>query len=67
MKDQQVVSQESRSHQRRNVFLVITFVAAGLAICTVMKAFVCGKIGESCPFQGISDQVDCGCTTAVED
>lgn len=57
MTDQQVVSQESESPQRRKVFLLISIVAAGIALCTVMKSIVCDKFGDSCPCQTASDQV----------
>lgn len=67
MTDQQFMSEESGSHHRRKVFFLITFVAAGLGMCTAMKAFVCGKISKSLLSQGVSGEVDCGCPTSEED
>jgi hypothetical protein len=32
----------------RKVIPLIVVIAAGVALCAVMKNFVCGKAGESC-------------------
>jgi len=42
-------NQGQASNPRRNkVFLLIGVVAAGFALCAVMKTFVCGKKVEGC-------------------
>jgi hypothetical protein len=43
-------NQAEASITRRNkVFQLIGLVAAGFALCAVMKTFVCGKTGARCP------------------
>jgi hypothetical protein len=43
-------NQAEASIPRRNkVFLLIGVVAAGFALCAVMKTFVCEKTGARCP------------------
>ena len=62
MTNQQVVPQESQSPRRKKVYHLIAVVAAGFALCMVMKTFVCGKFGDSCPCQATSDQTECECS-----
>lgn len=67
MTDQQVVSQESESLEGRKVFLLISIVAAGLTLCTVMMSIVCDKCGDSCPCQTSSYLAGNGCFTSEKE
>lgn len=49
MTNQEVVTQENQSPRGNKVLRLIGVVAAGFAIGTVMKTFVCGKFATSCP------------------
>jgi hypothetical protein len=46
---------ESSRPRRSKIFLLIGAVAAGFALCAVMKTFVCGKTGMKCSCQGQSN------------
>ncbi len=59
MTNQQVVSQVNQSPRRKKVYRLIAVVAAGFALCTVMKTFVCGKTGEGCPCHNQSEGESC--------
>jgi hypothetical protein len=61
MTNQEVISQEDQSPRRKKVVGLIGVVAAGFALCAVMKTIVCWKLGDSCPCQGTSDQSDFEC------
>jgi hypothetical protein len=67
MTNQEIVSKESQSPRRKKVFLLIAVVAAGFALCTAIKPFVCGKSGGSCPCQAAFDQTDNGCSSSQEE
>ena len=62
MTNQQSIS----TSRRKKVFGLVAVIAAGFALCTAMKALVCGKLGEGCPCQAEDDQAECGCSTSEE-
>jgi hypothetical protein len=39
---------EDLSSKSKKVFLLFGAVAAGIALCAIMKNFFCGKTGERC-------------------
>jgi hypothetical protein len=50
MENQQKVS----IPQRKKVLRLMAVMAAGFALCAVMKSSVCGRTGASCPCWGQS-------------
>lgn len=39
---------EDFSSKRKKVILLFGVVAAGIALCAIMKNFICGKTGDIC-------------------
>jgi hypothetical protein len=44
--------QEVSIPRRKKVLRLMAVMAAGFALCAVMKSFVCGRTGASCPLLG---------------
>ena len=51
--------QESSVSRGKKVFTFLVVIAAGFAICAVMKTFVCGNNGEKCSCLEHFKQVNC--------
>jgi hypothetical protein len=45
--------------RRKKAFRLIAVIAAGFALCAVMKSFVCGKTGAKCLCLGQSKGESC--------